>query len=120
MKSISIPIKSTSVEQRVRLYLDTLHKWHSLRDKEIDILVELILKYYEIVNKYPVHDDLLINKLLFDIDVKKNIKVKFNMKDGVLHNYLTILRKKGALKDKGINPSYIPPKESFELKLVFL
>lgn len=119
MKTIPIQIKSPTLESRVRNYLSLLHKFHKLTDKEVEILVELLLRYYDIIKKYPVHDDELIGKLLLDIEIKKRIKTKLNIKDSVFENYMTKFRKQGVLKDRVINKSYIPPLEPFELKIMF-
>jgi len=120
MRVIPIPIKSSSIEQRVKLYLETIYKFHKLTDKEVLILIEFIVKYYEIITKYPVHDAELVNKLLFDIDVRKKIRTKLNIKPGVFENYLTSFRKRGVIVEKGLNPAYIPPKEPFKLEITFL
>ena len=119
---ISIPVKipkATTLEGRIRLYLGVLYKFHKLTDKETDIVIDLIVKYYDIITKYPVHDEELINKLLFNIDVKKEIKQKHNLKDAVFQNYMTIFRKKGIIKDKGLNKYFIPPMDPFEIKMIF-
>jgi hypothetical protein len=97
-----------------------LYKFHKLTEKEVDIVVELIIKYYEITTRYPVYDKDLVSKLLFDVDVKRHIKEKYNIKDPVLQNYMTTFRKKKVIIDGLLNPNYIPPKEQFELKFVFL
>jgi hypothetical protein len=120
MKTIPITIKSSTDEKRVRNYLSMLYNLHKLTEKEVDIIVEFILRYYDIIAKYPVHDDELISKMLFDPSVKKKIKDKYNMKDTVLQNYMTVFRKKGVIKGNMINKSYIPPKESFELVFKFI
>lgn len=118
MKSIPIQIKSSNLEDRVRKYLKLLHHFHGLTDKELDILVELILKYYEITTK--VTDIKMVNQLLFSVDTKREIKKKLNIKDPVFQNYMTAFRKKQVIKDSGINLSYIPPREQFEIKFLFL
>lgn len=118
MKSIPIQIKSSNLEDRVRKYLKLLHHFHGLTEKEIEILVELILKYYDITSK--VNDAKMINTLLFSVDTKREIKKKLNIKDPVFQNYMTTFRKKKVITDSGLNLSYIPPREQFEIKFLFL
>jgi hypothetical protein len=119
MRVIPIKIQPTTVENRVRSYLGILYKFHKLTNKELDVVVELIIKYYDIINKYPVHDKELVSKMLFDVSVKRMIKEKHHIQDAVLQNYMTVFRKKGVIVDGLLNPNYIPPLEPFEIKIEF-
>lgn len=121
MRVITIPIKSSSKEDRIKKYLEVIYKFHKLTDVEIAILVEFILHFQTIQAKYPTIDDTeLINKLTFDSKIKKEISTKLGIKEGVFQNYLTILRKKGVIKDNKLNPSYIPDATPFDLTFRFM
>jgi hypothetical protein len=116
-----IKIKSSSNEDKIRKYLEVIYKFHKLTDKEIAILVELVLQYQEIQTKYASTKDTdLFNKLLFDVDVKKKIKEKLQIKDSVFQNYLTVFRKKGVIKDNKLVVHFIPAIEPFDLIIKFL
>ena len=121
MTTKEIVIKSSSKETRIKKYLDIIHEFHRLTDKEVSILVELVLSYQEFQIKYPtVTDPELINKIVFDTDNTKKIREKLSIKEGVFHNYLTLFRKKGVIKDGKLSIHYIPPIESFYLTFKFI
>ena len=120
MRVINIPIKSNSLEDKVRKYLEFTYKFHKLTSRETDILVVFIKKYYTLYNKYKDIDANLADKLLFDKDNKKEIRDELNIRASVFQNYLTIFRKKDVIVKGKLNRSYIPPLDPFELRLKFL
>lgn len=122
MNKIGVTIKSASTKERVSKYLNTIYKFHKLTDKEIDIVVEFILTYYEIsvTFKEASKSTKLINKLLFDTDNRKMLQQKLGLKEEVFNNYLSKFRKKGVLINDMLNPSYIPPAGKFTLELNFV
>lgn len=121
MTTKEIKIKSTSKEDRIKKYLDVIYKFHKLTDKEIDILVELVLAYQNIQAKYPtVTDTDLFNKLLFDTANKKEVRDRLQIKDSVFQNYLTVFRKKGVIKDNKLVVHFIPAVEPFDLIFKFI
>lgn len=116
-----IKIKSSSLEDKIKKYLEVIYKFHKLTDKEIDILIVLVLCYYEIQTKYASTNDTdLFNKLLFDVDSKKKIREKLQIKDSVFQNYLTVFRKKGVIKDNKLVVHFIPAIEPFDLIFKFI
>jgi predicted RNA binding protein with dsRBD fold (UPF0201 family) len=120
MRIVTIPVKSTSQKDKVRKFLEFTYKFHKLTDKELDILLVFVMKFYSLLHKYNTKDLDLVNKLLFDVDIKKEIREELGIREGVFDNYLTIFRKKGVIKGKTLNPSYLPPEEPFELHFKFL
>lgn len=120
MRVVTIPIKSTDQKDKVRKFLEFTYKFHKLTDKELDILLVFVMKFYSLLHKYKGVDLGLINKLLFDVEAKKEIREELKIREDVFANYLTIFRRKGVIKGKILNSSYLPPEEPFELHLKFL
>lgn len=117
----TIIVKSSTHEGRIRKYLHIIYNFHKLTDKEIDILVELIVNYQLIELKYPtVKDPELFNRLLFDPTVTKKIKEKLQIKDSIFQNYMTTFRRKKVIEGRVLNPNFIPPKETFDLTFRFI
>ena len=122
MNKIEVVIQSTTAKERVFKYLNTIYKFHKLTDKEIDIVVEFILSYYEISGTFKEAGKSreLINKLLFDTDNRKILQKKLDLKEELFNNYLSKFRKKGVLINDMLNPNYIPPPGKFILELKFI
>ena len=92
MKIIKIP---TSKEKYFLQYLALLYPIHKLRDKEMEVLSQLML--YN--DKYKNLDDDVRNKILFNADTKMRIRQKLKMSDGSFNNNMVALSKKGIIKD---------------------
>lgn len=121
MKKITIPIVSDDARTRVLQFLGIIHKFHKLTDKEINIVVEFILQYYDISQSLRNPEDAeTINKLLFATESRKVLQQNLGIKEDVFNNYLSKLRKKGVLVSGKLNPNYIPPHEKFSLEFNFI
>lgn len=115
--NITIPIKTKDKRDRIEKYLEVLYKFHKLTDKEIQLLVELIIIYTDLRDN---HGEEIATTLLFHVDNKNKIRKNLNnMNSSVFHNYLSYLRKKAVIKGKSINPVFIPPVEDFKLIISF-
>jgi len=115
-----IIIETASIENRIGKYLGILYKAHNLTNKQLDILLRLILKYQEIEKKYsPLKDTDLFNRLLFSADSRKEIRDLLGINDNVFQNYFSALRKKKVIKNNKLVTQYVPPLDDFELVFVF-
>ena len=93
-----------------RYWMTLTKPFHKLRPKEQELLASFIYYFYEY--KVKINDDRLAWKMVFDYDTKLLIKSDLNdMKDSVLQNLMTSLRKSKALVTDGyekVNSAYIP------------
>jgi len=120
-KTIEITIPSANAKQRILRYLNTIYKFHKLTDKEIEIVVELIIQYYKVSQTLRDPKDIAtLSKLLFSTEVRKEIRDTLGIKEDVFNNYISKLRKKGVVVSDTLNPNYIPPYGKFALTLNFI
>ncbi len=103
-------------------YLKLTKPMHKLRDREIALVVAILMMYYtELVNFSRKSD---VWKKIFDYDSKIAIMEELNIANlQVFNNHLTALRKKGVIKNNEIVPYYIPVTDMnsdiFELRFIF-
>lgn len=93
-------LKAKNLKEAIVIYLQILYKFHKLTDTEILLLADIIHKYKELESKY---DKDIAMKLYLDKDNRDDIKARLNMKDQVFRNYLTTYRKKGIIKESGLD-----------------
>ena len=107
-----------SKEQFFIYWLEFLKPYHKLRDKEILLLGYFLAKRHELKTK--IADENLLDKVLFEKDVKAEIREKMGYSNyQVFNNMLSSLRKKKAIVDNKINPGLIPDITGNSFKLVF-
>lgn len=106
-------IKQANINIRLK---DLFYKWleitkafHGLADQQQKVLA--LLLYYHYKYKDEITNNKILWKIIFDYDTKKLIKEELEISDQVLQNNLTILRKKGIIKDNTVVPTYIPDLE---------
>jgi DNA-binding MarR family transcriptional regulator len=111
----SIPI-STDGRKFFRQYLELINPLIKLRGKELDVMSELL--YYN--DKFKDIPEEHRWKLIFDYDVKTEIREKLNLSDASLNNNLSALRKKGILVKNRILKSFlIYPDSTCKLSFIF-
>ena len=98
-----IPI-DVKADNFYRYYVELINPIIKLRKRELDVLAKLM--YYN--NEYKDLEESIRFKIVFDYDTKLKIREELNIKDYALQNLMTSLRKKGAIKNKRINPSFVP------------
>lgn len=118
MKTIPVVIKSVSIVDRLKKYLNITYKLHNLTDKEQEVLINFIIEYYEISKN--VKDPKMVNIVLFDKDTKEKLAKKMKIQKGVFDNYLSTFRRKNVIIDNNLNPSFVPPQEAFEIAFRFV
>lgn len=99
--NINVTLKNLFVR-----WLDITVTFHKLTEQERTVLA-LLLYYHYKFNKELTNATILW-KMVFDYDTKMKIKEELSMKDSILQNVLTALRKKNVIKDNKIISTYIP------------
>lgn len=101
-------------------WLRLTRPFHKLTNKEIDVVA--LLLYYHDEYKNETKNKKMLWKYVFDYETKMLIKKELdNMKDQILQNILTSLRKKKVVINNKINPVYIPDikKGTDNFKIIF-
>lgn len=120
--SSNINVKSINIKRQFFFvyWLQFLKPYHKLRSKEIELLSLFLAKRFELSK--VIKDEDLLDKLLFDKDVKLEIREKMGYTNGqVLENMLSALRAKNVIKDNKIDKGLIPilEEDNTSFKLVF-
>jgi hypothetical protein len=89
-----------------RQWLEITKPFHKLAKQQQDVLA--LLLYYHYMFKKDITTEKVLWKMVFDYDTKAKIKEELGIKDAVLHNNLTILRKKNIIINNQIVSTYIP------------
>jgi len=106
MKNVRVATLNTNIKGLFTHWLNLTSPFHNLSIKEKEIL-SLFLYYHHKLRKEVNNEDLLW-KIVFDYETKLKIKEELKIKDYALQNVMTSLRKKGAIQNKRINPSFVP------------
>jgi hypothetical protein len=117
MEKIKIPV---SQEGFCRAYITLMNGSINLTSTEIDILEQYINKYLEL--KKEGLNGKYLNKILFSLDVRKEIREKLNWEAPYFNNYFKFLKNKKMINKVGedfeLNPFMIPRKEiTFEFDI---
>lgn len=110
----------TSKKLFFKHWLNFTKPFHKLTNKEIEV-VSLLL-YYHSKYREETNNNKILWKMIFDYDTKMLIKKELdNMKDQILQNLLSSLRKKKVIVNNKINPVYIPDldKDSNNFKIIY-
>lgn len=109
MKNCKIANINVKIKGLFKRWLDITYMFHKLTEQERDVLSLLLFYHYEF--KHELTNNKIIWKMVFDYDTKMKIKEELSMKDAVLQNTLSALRKKNVIKNNVIVPAYIPALE---------
>lgn len=117
-KELKIP---TDRRKFFRQYVEILKPILKLRNREADVLAELLFESYKRKDINSLSDRF---RLVFDYDVKLEMQERIKMESAQFSNCLTTLRKKNIIgKGNVINPGYLlnPDGESisFTFKFIF-
>lgn len=112
---------NTTIDKTLEYYLKFTKPINKLTDKEIEIVVLLLISYYIYTSKGLSREQAW--EKTFDYDNKIRLMEKLKMDYQVFMNHLTRLRKKKAVIHKEVNPSYNPitnmKSNVFELRFIF-
>lgn len=100
-------------------WLDITSAFHNLTKQQKRVLS--LLLYYHYNFKLEITNNKILWKLVFDYDTKAKIKEELGIKDSVLQNILTKLRKDKIINNNVISPAFIPALEpgSKVFKIIF-
>ena len=116
VKQANINIKLKDLFYR---WLSITSDFHSLPKQQKQVLGLFLYHHYKL--KQEITNKKILWKLVFDYEVKREIKEELGMKDSVLQNILTKFRKAKVIVDGKISPAFIPDleKDSNNFKLIF-
>ena len=104
---MKINLELKSKKEALKAYLNLLYSFHKLTDKEVDVLVELIIAYQAYLLKYK-NEEVAV-KLYLEASSRDSITAALGMKRQVFRNYLTALKAKKALdSNKTISKVLMP------------
>lgn len=101
----------------IKSYLKFTKPIHRLSPKEIDLLTEIIYKYFQEKDNFKREADLW--KKVFDYDSKMEYKEILDIQDPSMQNLLSSLRRKKVLNNNKVEESYIPKLDNKEFFLVY-
>lgn len=90
-------------------WLDITSAFHNLTTQQKQVLG--LLLYYHYKFKLDITNTKILWKLVFDYDTKYKIREELNIKDAVLQNILSKLRKSNIIINNVITPAFIPDLE---------
>lgn len=103
-------VKSLNVNVRLKTmfktWLQITTTFHKLTKQQIDVLALFLFYHYEI--KKDVTNNKIVWKMVFDYEVKNDIKKELGLGTAGFQNVMTQLRKKGIIQNGQIVPTYIP------------
>ena len=106
-----------NTRQAIARFLLITKPMHKLMNKEIEILVEILVLFTEEQGNFKRVEDAW--KIVFSRDNMYNIRTKLNISKAVYNNRLYALRRKGIIKNNQVIPAYNPMidpnNKSFEL-----
>ena len=116
VKSLNVNVH---LKTMFRLWLEITTTFHKLTKQQINVL-SLLLYYHHELHK-EITNNKILWKMVFDYEVKEDIKKELDLADAGFQNVLTRLRKKGIIIDNKIVSTYIPKleKNSKHFKVVF-
>ena len=98
-------IPSTS-DNFLRAWLEIMRPLHNLTSKEMDYAAVLLKKRYRIAQE--VTDQGMIDKLLFDEEVREDIRKEAGVSPSHAKAILYSMKRKKVIIGKKVNPMYIP------------
>lgn len=90
-------------------WLEITSAFHNLTRQQKRVLS--LLLYYHYSFKKEITNKKILWKLVFDYDTKAKVKDELGIKDSVLQNILTKLRKDNIIINNEISPAFIPDLE---------
>ena len=87
--------------QTMKAYLHILNPVLKLKDKEIEVLSSFLAIWQS--NRKKAN----LDKMLFSTPVRKLVRKQIGMSEASFNNHITMLRKKGMIIKKNINPSIL-------------
>jgi hypothetical protein len=95
-----------NLKEAIKRYLVITKPMHNLRDKQIDMLTLILLKYTLERNNFKRDSD--VWKIVFTADNMAEVRQTLDMNKGVFHNYIHKMKKAGVIKNGQIAPAFNP------------
>lgn len=102
--NINIELKNLFIK-----WLEITNSFHHLTKQETNVLG--LLLYYQYKYRHDITNLSIVWKMVFDYETKKLIKEELDIKDSVLQNVLTKLRKQKIIVGNKIVNTFIPQLE---------
>lgn len=100
-------------------WLDITSAFHNLTKQQKQVLG--LFLYYHYKYQKEISNNKILWKVVFDYDTRQEVKNQLGIKDAVLQNILSKLRKDGIIKNNKIISTFIPELEqnSKAFKIIF-
>jgi hypothetical protein len=119
MKNIKIANININIKDLFLKWVELTHPFHKLTNQKQKVLALFLFHHYNL--KKEITNEKILFKILFDYDIKQQIKDELNIKDAVFQNIMHTFRKQGIILNNKISPNYIPSiqKDAKNFKLIF-
>lgn len=112
----------TSLQGRFfRYWVDFLHPYHKLTNRESEVVTALLKERYNLSKK--VSDPEILDTILMSDDIQRKVREECGMSRSHFQVIMGKLKKSGILENNKINPKFIPnireDENSFQLLLLF-
>ena len=112
----------TSLQGRFfRYWVDFLHPYHKLTNRESEVITALLKERYNLSKK--VSDPEILDTILMSDDIQRKVREECGMSRSHFQVIMGKLKKSGILENNKINPKFIPnireDENSFQLLLLF-
>lgn len=112
----------TSLQGRFfRYWVDFLHPYHKLTNRESEVITALLKVRYNLSKK--VSDPEILDTILMSDDIQRKVREECGMSRSHFQVIMGKLKKSGILENNKINPKFIPnireDENSFQLLLLF-
>lgn len=112
----------TSLQGRFfRYWVDFLHPYHKLTNRESEVITALLKERYNLSKK--VSDPEILDTILMSDDIQRRVREECGMSRSHFQVIMGKLKKSGILENNKINPKFIPnireDENSFQLLLLF-
>lgn len=104
--NINISVDESNYFHRLLILLNDIPPFSKIRPRELE-LYSHILKYYHSHSNMPLDE---INRLVFDIDFRKELADKIGIEVSGVYNLMKGLRQAGIIEKNKLVPKYIIPK----------
>jgi hypothetical protein len=95
-----------NLKKAIKYYYVFTKPMHNLPERSVEILTEIVFMY--VSQEKNIIDPNDRWKIVFDRDNRYKIRESLNMHKQVFENYMTSLRKAGAIVDNKVSPAFYP------------
>ena len=111
----------TSLDNFFRHWINFLSPFHTLTEREMDIVASFLKQRY-LLSKV-ITDESILDKVVMSEDTKKKVREECNLTHSHFQVIMAKLRKSKVVDDNKLNPKFIPniieDDKSFKLLMLF-